>query len=1220
MFKKTVAFLLTMSMLASIAVFAVPERETVPDVELSVEKQVAQMGQAELFDRLSAIDMESLTPETEEAPEDVPAAYTAIQKGQNINLEIFVKRQFIQNNDTVKVFIGEPDAEVALFHGTVTMENCRLLIEDVPVETELYTTVTGTKGDQITEYYGHAKIVVRNPDPLLEDAVPEEKYIRCTTQFSKITRKAPDSIRTDLQILERAQREFNIASNSEIAPLGLSEKFEKEPNGSILHAMRIEDDDTIKGKVLTSNDADYFKIMFNSVGRANFWLGDIPAGQTYALVLTNEQGDWLEVCSSGVESQSIFNYLVEPGVVYYILVTGMGDSYDSQNYYTLRPKNYPISETDDFGNSHYTAFAVNTESVTSGAINYTDDKDYFKITPTVTGRYNFRVVGNTPVTAALFNSELTQINFSGSAELQHDLTANQTYYLAITGDGDVTGSYQLKINQLVMDDYGGSFNTAYQITTNQPYEGSIDWSGDVDFFYFIPQTVGDYLITITSQDESVEFNWAFYNSSQTVIESNFGNDSFFGGELLQGRRYYIKIFNFNGDYGNYTLRISQPQEDDYADTMNNATVIPMNQTFYGTVSHDADYDVFKFVAPQNGVYRVSATGSGDFAPIAFVSDINWNEPMRTKHRPEGVRLHGDLVSGKTYYVHITTRDGLLGDYTVLVQPGVDDYPNSIAEVEESTTDTLLINNTYQGRLDYAGDVDFVAFKAAFGDSSFIYSTGTTDTACVLYAPDKITVLAESDDFLGDNNFRVALTMKGTYYLMIYSTSDDVGDYSIKSGSARAYDVGLSNQWGIRNLGQEIKTDPNEDVGVLGALGVDVNVMPVWNYSTGEGVKVAVLDTGIQTTHEDLAVNMLPGYNFVHNTSNVYPVPPEEELTPSGNVAAVVGHGTNVAGIIAAAKDNNRTGVVGVAPDAEIIPLKTMGNVNGTVDSSVVHAISAIQYAIEHGAKIINNSWGSKTQNPELEGAIRDNPNILFVCGAGNNKQDMDINSNRIYPACYDYPNNIAVTAMDSRGYISGGCNFRGNTALAAPGERVYTTSPDNTYEFFNGTSVAAPFVSGVAALIWSYFPSLTATQVASRIVNNVTPSFNLQDLVTSGGYLNAFKAFANENSATTLMQVSNDTPKSSSEIKGEVAVTMMNMPEEIKTNEIFVNLLDETQINSILSENLEGFQYEIIKQMEMSGSYLVGFDTIEAAEQAISILNGLNEVYYASMNNKISID
>ena len=220
--------------------------------------------------------------------------------------------------------------------------------------------------------------------------------------------------------------------------------------------------------------------------------------------------------------------------------------------------------------------------------------------------------------------------------------------------------------------------------------------------------------------------------------------------------------------------------------------------------------------------------------------------------------------------------------------------------------------------------------------------------------------------------------------------------------------------------------------------VKLGATKVWGVTKGAGARVAVLDSGVECTHPDLAPNCVPGYNVLE------PGTPPHDAT---------GHGTHVAGIIAGAL--NWSGMAGLAPEASILPVKVL-NSSGT--GKVSQIIEGIRWAVGQKADIINLSLGSPQYSEAQAKAVKAarKAGILVVCAAGNFAGDIG------YPAAFE--DSVAVTAIDySNKFAPFSC--RGpETDFTAPGVRIYSSYPERSFYLANGTSQAAPHVSGAAAL------------------------------------------------------------------------------------------------------------------------------------------------------------
>jgi subtilisin family serine protease len=339
----------------------------------------------------------------------------------------------------------------------------------------------------------------------------------------------------------------------------------------------------------------------------------------------------------------------------------------------------------------------------------------------------------------------------------------------------------------------------------------------------------------------------------------------------------------------------------------------------------------------------------------------------------------------------------------------------------------------------------------------------------------------------------------------------------------------------------------------------ISAPSAWSIATSStGVTVGVVDTGVDYTHADLAANVWTApYAFnvtIGDTTMTCPGGAHGYNAIRGTFDPMDdnNHGTHVSGTIGAV-GNNGIGVAGVNWTASIMGLKFLGS-RGS--GSTADAIDAIEFAIQAKEKgvanvrVLSNSWGggksTNAMREEIERAYQNN--ILFVCSAGNSGAGPVIN---YYLPTYNVLNLIAVAASDQGDYLAGFSNYGyWSIHLAAPGVNVLSTVRKNSYDFYNGTSMAVPHVSGTAALALSKWPDMNVDKLRSVILNAVdvineppppdysdTKAKNIYGNVITNGRLNAYKAVSVDPGSVSLFPdyVMLFTPPMRSVVRGKTA-------------------------------------------------------------------------------------
>jgi len=321
--------------------------------------------------------------------------------------------------------------------------------------------------------------------------------------------------------------------------------------------------------------------------------------------------------------------------------------------------------------------------------------------------------------------------------------------------------------------------------------------------------------------------------------------------------------------------------------------------------------------------------------------------------------------------------------------------------------------------------------------------------------------------------------------------------------AAEIDPGVGQQWALSNTGQDVR-------GLRGLAGADLSGLRARQSSAGAGVTVGVVDTGAQLDHPDLRLTGNPGErgngretNGIDDDRNGrvddwrgWDFVGADNVPDDGN-----GHGTHVSGTIAAGE--NGVGIVGVAPEAQVLPLRALDDGSKGYNSSIA---AAFAYAGDLGLRVVNASLESGSPSLAQYDAISSHPNTLYVVAAGNDAQDLSLLGALSYPCGIVLDNVICVGASDQFDERAAFSNYGAPSVdLFAPGAAILSDWTGGGTLFASGTSMAAPQVAGVAALVLSRKPSLSTAALRKAILGSVDQRAALSGSV-SGGRVNAAAA------------------------------------------------------------------------------------------------------------------
>ncbi len=387
------------------------------------------------------------------------------------------------------------------------------------------------------------------------------------------------------------------------------------------------------------------------------------------------------------------------------------------------------------------------------------------------------------------------------------------------------------------------------------------------------------------------------------------------------------------------------------------------------------------------------------------------------------------------------------------------------------------------------------------------------------------------------------------------------DYTVRV-NAIPNDGFFDLQWGLQNVGQDV-------LGESGVVGADIAASQAWDIWTGDPTfKIAVIDTGIDYTHVDLAGNVwtnpgeVPG-NGIDDDGNgwIDDVHGYDTINDDGDPFDDHGHGTHMSGIIGAIGDNG-IGIAGVNWKCQIVAIKAFGP-DGT--ASISDIIEAMQYVIDNGLRLSNNSFAGDQFSQAMRDMIEASQSVdhLFIAAVGN-QLGRNIDDFPVYPASYNLLNILTVTATTNNDILSFVTNFGPfSVDIGAPGHNILSTLPGDAFAYATGSSMAAAHVTGVAGLLWSRLPTLAWQDVRLRILATPRRVDALIGRAFTGGVVDATSAVGDCNRTGIPDDIEIQTGAS-------VDCNDNGLPDECETDCNGNGIHDRCDINDGISEDCNG--------------------------------------------------
>jgi len=855
-----------------------------------------------------------------------------------------------------------------------------------------------------------------------------------------------------------------------------------------------------------NSDSDWFKVSLVQGLTYQFDCIDYNLIDPY-LYLRDDQGNTITYDDdSGNGDDSRIIYTATSTSSYFLDVRDYGDNDIGE--YILKAA---LLNSDDYSSDINTIGILSVGSEESAYLDFLGDNDWFKVSLVQGQTYQFDCIDSGVIDPYLYlrNSQgniITYDDDSGSGDdsrIIYTATNSGNYYLDVSdyGNNDI-GYYTVKAKLLNTDDFSADINTIGSISLGAKTSGKIDYLSDRDWFK----------VSLV-QGQAYQFDCTENNSLDTYmyLRDNQGNYIKYnddGGSDYDDPRitftadttgiYFLDIGDHgDNNTGDYQVHFSSiTTSDDFSEDINTTGTITIGGKITADLDFNSDHDWFSISLIQGTKYIFDAISFNSIDPFISLRDSQGN--LLTSDDNSGNNNNAKITytasSTETYFIDMSdVGNNDIGSYeintTINFDSSVDDFSGDIF-----TNGNASMGGSVSATLDFSGDSDWFAIILQSGNRYQFDCTESNEIDAYLRIRDSNGISLQYDDNGGigdDSRIIFDATNSGTYFLEVGDIgNNNTGAYQLYAQQLSSSSATFSSQngYGAVNaenafeqlLGIDLLSRPDFG-GDLWSLD-NVSAREVWlgtgNFlgATGAGTTIAIIDTGIDTDHNEFTGRIVNPWDFVDSNSDV-----EDDQ----------GHGTHVAGTAAGA--NNNIGITGVAYDANIMPLDifytyynhSRGAIDWTFNTSDL--VAAIRYAADNGADVINMSLRCPADT-QLYSALQyaEQKGCICVMAAGNSGDPTPS-----YPAYYAIDYGIAVGADDVYKEItdySCRAGSRTHTYVTAPGGTlegpgVFSSWINGGYNSIPGTSMASPHVAGIVALLKSYDQSLTVNEIKNLLIS-----------------------------------------------------------------------------------------------------------------------------------------
>jgi trimeric autotransporter adhesin len=806
-------------------------------------------------------------------------------------------------------------------------------------------------------------------------------------------------------------------------------------------------------------------------------------------------------------SESIQQFLTAG--TYYIKVTAFTGNTTN---YALSLSAVPDNAGNDLATARNVGALVGTRTFTDN-VGANDNNDYYRFTLGANSNFRLALSGlASDADVQLLDSAgqiITSSTAAGSSpEAINRALAAGTYYVRVFPYiGSTNYSLSLTATALAADSAGNTLAAARNLgvlTGSRAIQEFVGTTDTNDYYRFTLSSSSYFSLNLNGLGSDADVQLLNASGVAILASSDNGVDAEAISATLAAGTYYIRVYPYIGSTSyNLSLAAIAAPVDNAGNTLataRNIGALTGTRTFQDFVGATDTNDYYRFTLSQGSNFRLGLNGLTADADVQLLSANG--TVLQTSNldvtTPESIERY--LAAG-TYYVRVYPY-GVATNYNLSLTA----TPGGVTDAAGNTLATArnlgALTATPRTLRDFVGAADlndYYRFSLA-GTSNFSLNLRNLSAdADVQILNAAGTIIASSLNGGSTAESLDRLLAAGNYYIRVYRDSGDtIYDLQVSAVPSTAnpnfnstYGYGLTNAAVAvaRALGQ---TTPFANVADLGGnnWGNDlVNAPEAWARGyRGQGIIVAVIDTGVDYNHADLDANIWTNTreiagNGVDDDRNGYidDVRGWDFVQGDNDAMDQDGHGTHVAGTIAG--ENNGVGNTGVAYGARIMPIRVLGPNGG----SFTDIARGIRYAVDNGARVLNLSLGGGNGSPETDAAIAyaAQRGAIVVMASGNEGA-----ATPGYPARLATTTGIAVGAVDRFRQAASFSNAAGNNSamqyVVAPGVDVYSAQLGGGYRLLNGTSMATPHVAGVAALMLSANPNLTAAQVRSILTSTAS--------------------------------------------------------------------------------------------------------------------------------------